>query len=334
MSGQKVPKILFFDSGVGGLSVFYETYKLNYQAAYYYLFDHQCFPYGNKSEVFLRARVASLLEDFAAKIKPDLIVIACNTASTTVLTTLRSIFSFPIVGVVPAVKPAALVTNNHHIALLATPGTVNRDYTDFLINEFAYDCKVMKIGSEDLVRLAEDTLLQACKTLVNINQCAHDEAVMNKLRQILDPILRLAPEARPDVVILGCTHFPLLKEVIQEILGSDIKLVDSGEAIARRVRSLLGLNNSISENFTDAPPPLAAQLEAQLDNHEIQAASSQSKEKVEDQGEHLEYGPREAFYTGSVSPDEFEKLFSTFAHFGFDKLESFDSYFTSASKKD
>ena len=289
LTKQGRPKILFFDSGVGGLSVFADTAKLNSQAAYYYLFDHECFPYGSKSEAFLQERVLNLLERVGAIIHPDLIVIACNTASTTVLRSLREVLPMPIVGVVPAIKPAAALSLKHRIVLLATPGTVKRQYTEILISKFASDCEVLKLGSEELVYLAEEHVLTAalahsqashalshhaktgyepasnaetahepvsnaetgCEIASNsasgspvpVNEAAsHLSASMDeRLRHILAPVLNLPKDKQADVLILGCTHFPWLKKEIQEIVGPEIKLIDSGQAIARRVAYLLSI---------------------------------------------------------------------------------------------
>lgn len=311
MSSYQAPKILMFDSGVGGLSVMQEVYKANKQALFYYLFDHECFPYGNKSEVFLKKRVSNLLQSLCSKLKPDLIVIACNTASTIVLPTLREIFTIPIVGVVPAIKPAAKISKKHNICLLATQGTVHRSYTDFLINEFASDCKVLKIGSQELVRLAEEQLIKNSQGSVTTNaidsanaasSCAslddYERDKRERLKKILEPILHLDEANKPDVVVLGCTHFPLVKDDIGKVLGPNMKLIDSGEAVARRVKSLLadkiGIKNESSKS---------ASLECPTDGALL--------------------GPVEAFYTGHCEEIEKKQLEATFKHFGFQKISAF-----------
>lgn len=335
MSSYQAPKILMFDSGVGGLSVMQEVYKANKQALFYYLFDHECFPYGNKSEVFLKKRVSALLQSLCSKLQPDLIVIACNTASTIVLPTLRDIFTIPIVGVVPAIKPAAKISKKHNICLLATQGTVHRSYTDFLINEFASDCKVLKIGSQDLVRLAEEQLIKNSQGSVptNGNACANassgnadgnsdgcavgaakscaclDDYQRDKLERLkknLEPILQLDEANKPDVVVLGCTHFPLVKDDIAKVLGPNMKLIDSGEAVARRVKSLLadkigGKNESCEPTSVESPiegSPLSLSDGSLL-------------------------GPVEAFYTGHCEGIEKKQLEATFKHFGFQKISAF-----------
>lgn len=312
------PKILFFDSGLGGLSVFKETFALNSQAAYYYLFDHECFPYGKKSESFLNKRVMTLLHGLNELVKPDVIVIACNTASTTVLVKLREVFSIPIVGVVPAIKPAATMSQSHYIALLATPGTINRAYTDFLINEFAYDCKVLKIGSQDLVALAEDSLLNASMEHSPLYGSGWRFCDKYKLEVILQPLLALPVDQRPDTVVLGCTHFPLLREQIQSLLGEHITLVDSGFAIARRVQSLLQAKQSIMANT----------VELEVEFLESSPVSSSEYSEVVDKDKILNLlsnpqtlGPQMAFYTGQVSNEEYSRFCYAFEYFGFSAVQ-------------
>lgn len=313
----RAARVLFFDSGMGGLSVLRETAKLIPEASFYYLFDHEGFPYGKKTEEFLRQRVRYLLEQSIKVIQPDVIVIACNTASTTVLPVLREAIDTPIVGVVPAIKPAAEVSKKKSIALLATPGTVNRAYTDFLINEFAYDCKVMRIGSEELVRLAEEALLSACQAHMTFAQFCKDGCDMEWLRKILSPILTSPEDKRPDTVVLGCTHFPLVKEQIASILGPSITLIDSGEAVARRVRTLL-------DQAAEAVATSAAEArEGAAAAGSRVACTSIHVPGLKDE-ETLNAGAKVAVYTGSCSSDEKEKMLSTFKYFNFKDLISFE----------
>jgi glutamate racemase len=228
-----IKQVLIFDSGVGGLSVYQEIIQVNPNINSYYLFDNACFPYGELEDTFLSNRLTTLLLSFVKKHPVDLIVIACNSASTVALDALRSHLSIPIVGVVPAIKPAAQLTKNAVIGLLATPATIHRHYTDHLIEQFAVDIQVLKIGSTELVKLAEDKLhgLQVDKKSLN---------------KILAPWLSL--QTRPDTLVLGCTHFPLLKEEIAECFKHQVALVDSGKAIAHRVSQLLGGQTNTVEN--------------------------------------------------------------------------------------
>lgn len=218
------PTVLVFDSGVGGLSVYDEIRRLLPDLHYIYTFDNVAFPYGEKSETFIVERVLKIVTAVQKRYPLALAVIACNTASTVSLPALRDMFDFPVVGVVPAIKPAARLTANGIVGLLATRGTVKRPYTRELIDRFANQCRIEMLGSAELVELAEAKL--------------HGEPVSpDELRRILRPWLRM-PEP-PDTVVLGCTHFPLLQEELQAVLPEGTRLVDSGAAIARRTAWLL-----------------------------------------------------------------------------------------------
>ena len=227
MTTMSAKQLLIFDSGVGGLSIFQEVIKRAQHINCYYLSDNAYFPYGELEETALISRLTELLTQFVAKYPVDMIVIACNSASTIALTALRESFSIPIVGVVPAIKPANLMTCNGIIGLVATPATIKREYTQTLVDEFASDKTVLKLGSTELVKLAEEKL---------------QGKVVDKerLKHIFQPWLTL--KIKPDTLVLGCTHFPLLKAEISECFNGQVKLVDSGEAIANRVVALLADN--------------------------------------------------------------------------------------------
>lgn len=221
--------ILIFDSGMGGLSVYRELHQTLSGHQYLYLFDNACFPYGELTESRLVERVVELFEAFVARYPVDIAIIACNTASTHVLPALRQRLTIPVVGVVPAIKPAAEYSRQHqqasrlgHIGLLATPGTVSRRYTAELIQNFAADLQVSMLGTTELVKMAEDKL-------------SGQPVDMPQLHKVLAPWVG---EQGPDTLVLGCTHFPLLAAEIRQCLPN-AKLIDSGAAIARRVTSLL-----------------------------------------------------------------------------------------------
>ncbi|MFJ5492230.1 glutamate racemase [Pectobacterium carotovorum] len=218
------PTILVFDSGVGGLSVYDEIRQFLPDLHYIYAFDNEAFPYGEKSQQFIIERVVEIVSAVQQRHQLALVVIACNTASTISLPALRERFTFPVVGVVPAVKPAAKLTRNGVVGLLATRATVQRPYTHELIARFATDCQILSLGSSELVELAEAKL--------------QGEAIsISELQKILRPWLRL-PEP-PDTVVLGCTHFPLLAEELKMALPDGTRLVDSGAAIAKRTAWLI-----------------------------------------------------------------------------------------------
>lgn len=220
----KEPTALVFDSGVGGLSVYQELRKLRPDLHYIYAFDHEGFPYGEKEDEFIIARVTTIVAEIQKRHSLDVIIIACNTASTLTLPKLRERFKVAIVGVVPAIKPAAKLTCNGIVGLLATKATVQRTYTQELIAQFASTCEIKMLGSSELVLLAEDKL--------------YGQPVdKQQLEAILYPWLSMS--VSPDTVVLGCTHFPLLREELIAVLPEGTRLVDSGAAIARRVAWLV-----------------------------------------------------------------------------------------------
>ncbi|WP_394146382.1 glutamate racemase [Vibrio atypicus] len=231
--------ILIFDSGVGGLSVYQEIVAKLPQLDYTYIFDNEAYPYGELAHDTLVTRVESLVKQMVKEQSIDLVVIACNTASTIVLPTLRSHLSIPVVGVVPAIKPASNMANKA-VGLIATPATITREYTHDLIRSFAQSKPVEMLGSTRLVDIAEEKLRGNPVDLL-------------ELERILKPM-----QGSVDVAVLGCTHFPLIKDEIQYVLGESVLLVDSGEAIARRVSSLLEMVDSeeIGERqiFSTTPP--------------------------------------------------------------------------------
>ncbi|MFC3024932.1 glutamate racemase [Vibrio zhugei] len=216
------PKVLIFDSGVGGLSVYKAIIARLPQLSIVYTFDNEAYPYGELEQKTLLSRVLGIVQRAVLKDDIDLVVIACNTASTIVLPALRAKLQIPVVGVVPAIKPASLLS---HLAvgLIATPATVTRPYTQELIQHFSPHKPVELLGSTRLVDMAEEKLR------------GHG-IDLHELEHILAPL-----HNKIDVAVLGCTHFPLIKEEIQTVLGNQVRLVDSGEAIARRVAQLLSL---------------------------------------------------------------------------------------------
>lgn len=218
------PTVLVFDSGVGGLSVYDEVRQLLPDLHYLYAFDNAGFPYGEKSETFIVERVVAIVEAITQRYPLSLVIIACNTASTVSLPALRERFAFPVVGVVPAIKPAARLTRNGVVGLLATRATVRRPYTHELVSQFAGSCNIEMLGSAELVELAEAKL-------------HGEEVALDEVRRIVQPWLRMAEP--PDTVVLGCTHFPLLREELQQVLPEGTRLIDSGAAIARRTVWLL-----------------------------------------------------------------------------------------------
>ena len=228
-------RALVFDSGVGGLSVTgairqrIPDLKLDYAA------DDAFRPYGNKSAAALNERLPGLLWSLSHMLESDCIVLACNTASTTALPAIRAVVDVPVIGVVPAIKPAAKASQTGHIGVLGTPGTVKRAYVDRLIKDHAQNCRVTLKGSVALVDMAEAKLT---------GQEINSEALKAELANFTDQ------SPRVDQIVLACTHFPLLQDELSACLGAGVAWVDSGAAIARRVETVLrGLE--IEEANTD-----------------------------------------------------------------------------------
>lgn len=218
--------VLVFDSGVGGLSIVEHLRAILPALSITYLADTRYFPYGMMDDAALVERLVNLLGQATRLCAPDMIVLACNSASTLALPALRERLAVPIVGVVPAIKPAASLTQTGVIGLLATPGTIRRDYTDELIGEFAPDCEVIRVGSARLVQVIEE-------------QFRGVEPHADIFAEIMAPLLQGPRGDALDTVVLACTHFPLVKSRLAAAAPAVRHWIDSGEAIARRVRQLL-----------------------------------------------------------------------------------------------
>jgi glutamate racemase len=222
------PTILVFDSGLGGLTVLDAVRRARPDARYVYVGDDAAFPYGRLNEATLIARVLAVMERLVATHRPDLVVIACNTASTLVLPALRQRFTTPFVGVVPPIKPAAAATRSRRVALLATPGTVARSYTHDLIAAYAGACTVTLVGAQNLAGYAEAELAGA----------PVDDAA---LAAEIAPCFVVEPDGRrTDVVCLACTHYPLLLPRLEAVAPWPVTWIDPAPAIARRVVQLIG----------------------------------------------------------------------------------------------
>ncbi|MBX3565834.1 MAG: glutamate racemase [Sphingomonas sp.] len=217
--------LLFFDSGVGGLSVLAPTAALLPQAPIVYVADSAGFPYGTRSEAEIAARVPALLGRLAERYDPRLIVIACNTASTIALQHVRAALDVPIVGTVPAIKPAASLSETRVIGVLGTEATVRQPYVDDLTARFAADCTVLRHGSAELVELAERAL-------------AGEAPSVERLRAVLAGLFDQPEGDRLDVIVNACTHFPLLKAELAAATPRPVRFVDGGPGIARRVAHL------------------------------------------------------------------------------------------------
>ena len=249
------PTILVFDSGVGGLTVYREVVKARPDARYVYLADDAGFPYGDQPEASLIAHIVAVIGKAIAEHRPDLVVIACNTASTLALAELRAKFSVPFVGTVPAIKPACAQSRSKRVAVLGTQATVSREYTRALIRQFAAGCDVALVGSANLAAYAEAELS---------GRPVDDAAIKAEIAGCFGE----AQGRRTDTVVLACTHYPLLLERFQANAPWPVDWLDPAPAIARRVADLLrdkppGPPSPPKIVFTSGrvpPPALAAAL--------------------------------------------------------------------------
>lgn len=231
--------ILLFDSGIGGLSVLARLRALLPQAPVLYVADTAGLPYGAKTEAQIAARVAGLLGRLTERFAPRLVCIACNTASTIALETVRDVLEVPIVGTVPAIKPAAALTRTGTIGLLGTEATIRQGYVDRLEARFAADKRLLRAAAPELVAAAEARL--------------RGQAVAPAVFTRAAAMLRDQPGGSGiDTVVLACTHFPLLVRDLAAAFGPDVRLVDGSDGIARRIVAL-----TQGQDFARAAPDRA-----------------------------------------------------------------------------
>ena len=223
----QAPTILVFDSGLGGLTVFREVKAVRPDARFVYLADDAGFPYGNLAESVLIARTIDVLGNAIAEHTPDIVVVACNTASTLALAELRARFAVSFVGTVPAIKPACAQSKSRRVAVLGTQATVDREYTRALIREFATGCDVHLVGSSHLAGFAEAEL-------------AGEPAADTAIRQEMAGCFVERDGRRTDTIVLACTHYPLLLDRFACLAPWPVDWIDPAPAIARRVSDLLG----------------------------------------------------------------------------------------------
>ena len=255
--------LLFFDSGVGGLSVLAPTRALLPEAPLVYAADSAGFPYGTRSEGEIAARVPALLGRLAERYKPRLIVIACNTASTIALAHVRAALDVPIVGTVPAIKPAAALSRTRVIGVLGTQATVRQPYVDDLTARFAADCTVLRHGSAELVELAEAKLR---------GKIADPAAY----RAVLDGLFTQPDGDRIDVIVNACTHFPLVVEELASAAQSPVQFVDGGPGIARRTAHL-----TEGQDWPSAPGPGIAVFTGPTDSTLAPALARYGLDRIE-----------------------------------------------------
>jgi glutamate racemase len=212
--------ILFLDSGIGGVPYLVSARHRMPQQDYVYLADRAAFPYGERSVAELQERLTGLIGEAMERFAPNAAVLACNTASVAALSTVRERFDLPIVGVVPAVKPAAQRSQNCRVGVLATNATVRAHYLSDLIQSYAQGCTVIPIGAKELVDYVEEEMVYA---------------MPERHREVVDTVAARVEPYGVDTLVLGCTHFVHLFEDLQAALGSGIRLVDSVEGVTRQL---------------------------------------------------------------------------------------------------
>lgn len=243
----RAPKILVFDSGLGGLTVLAEVARLRPDAALVYAADNAGFPYGALAPDILLARVVEVVARLVARFAPDAVVIACNTASTLVLPALRGKFAdIPFVGTVPAIKPAAELSRSRLVSVLATPATVARDYTHDLVRTYAAHCEVTLVGSARLASLAE-AFMQG--------EGVADAAILEEIA----PTFVENGGTRTDCVVLACTHYPLLASHFERLAPWPVQWIDPAPAIARQTDKVLRERRGFGTPSPDLPNPVAHQ---------------------------------------------------------------------------
>jgi glutamate racemase len=253
------PKILVFDSGLGGLTVLRALMRQRADADFLYAADDLGFPYGPRPEAEVTALVMGAMERLIGAEQPDCVVIACNTASTLVLPHLREKWpQIPFVGTVPAIKPAAAMSATRMISILATPGTVSRDYTRELVEKFAGHCDVTLVGAKKLAALAEAFM--------------HGESLVeSEIAAEIAPCFVEDGARRTDCVVLACTHYPLLLDIFVRLAPWPVRWIDPAPAIARRADHVLrekfpgrGQGGGFGLRYTSGAAP-GARLRAALE---------------------------------------------------------------------
>ncbi|MGP9767091.1 glutamate racemase [Halomonas sp. AOP13-D3-9] len=251
--------VLIFDSGVGGLSVAQSLRQHYPDAALCYACDNAWLPYGLREDAALTDRIVAVCCAAVAACQPSVLVVACNTASTLALENLRARLTIPVVGTVPAIKPAAAISQTRHIGLLATKATVGRPYTQRLIDSFAGDCVITRVAADALVVEAEAYLAGISPNTDRMQAALAPlwhASTPSSSAHCLSSDYSSAGYQALDTVVLGCTHFPLLKPWLTQLAPVPLHWIDSGDAIARRVAQVVDELYSGQQDgrcFTTAP---------------------------------------------------------------------------------
>ena len=270
MTIKGTPRLLFINSGLGGLTVLRATHQAVPEAGVLFIADDAGFPYGSKCAGVLASRLVEIVQKEIDDFTPDCVVLACNTASTVGLRALRKAFAIPFVGTVPAIKPAASLTKSGLVSVLATPGTIAREYTRELITQFGAGTRFNLVGAPALAELAE---MSASGEIVQ------DDAIAREIA----PCFVDDGASRTDVVVLGCTHYPLLLDKLDALAPWPVIWLDPAPAIARRIANVLAEQGHIVGvgarrgsgviKFTSGRTP-SASVSALLKSHNLSIAPS------------------------------------------------------------
>ncbi|MFD1616508.1 glutamate racemase [Gelatiniphilus marinus] len=239
-----------FDSGVGGTSIWKEIHQLLPKENTIYLADSNNAPYGPKGkEAIIELSIKNT--EYLLKKSCKLIVVACNTATTNAIDYLRKTYNVPFIGIEPAIKPAALQTKTNAIGILATKGTLSSALFSKTSGLFASNINVVEQVGEGIVELIESGKL-------------YSHEMKSLLKIYLQPMI----DANIDYLVLGCTHYPYLMPLLIDLLPNHVKIIDSGEAVARQTRTVLKQHNLLNSQvlntkndfFTNGNPDVMQSL--------------------------------------------------------------------------
>ncbi|MDC7227153.1 MAG: glutamate racemase [Spirochaetales bacterium] len=228
--------LLFIDSGIGGLPYLEWLKKRMPEESFVYIADNKNFPFGTKNRNELINIMVATIAEAEEQYSPKAAVLACNTASVVSLDVLRNNFNFPFIGVVPAIKPAAFTTKNKRIGLMASNRTIEDEYTERLIKDFASDCEVFKLAAGEIIDFIENRLY-------NSDQ--------DEIRAVIAPAVKYFKDNEVDIVVLGCTHFLFLEKELQEELGGNVMIIDSRDGVGRQIMRVLEDKDLKSGRKTD-----------------------------------------------------------------------------------
>jgi len=234
-----------FDSGVGGTSIFKEIHALLPNENIIYLADSRNAPYGNKTQGEIKSLSIKNTEYLLSK-DCKIIVVACNTATTNAISYLRESYQVPFIGIEPAIKPAALNTQTKAVGILATKGTLSSQLFHKTSDLYANGIKVVEQIGEGIVPLIESGKLNS-------------DEMKDLLQFYLEPMLK----ANIDYLVLGCTHYPYLIPMLETMLPEDVKIIDSGLAVAKQTKAVLQSQGLL--NLDDTQPSVKLYSNSNVD---------------------------------------------------------------------